>query len=42
MPPVPETASNQQTMIHEMLIVAVTDEGLTYQELYDTVEITVL
>lgn len=36
------TLTNQQTMIHEMLIVAVTDEGLTYQELYDTVEITIV
>ncbi|MCZ9312043.1 MAG: hypothetical protein O0V67_01575 [Methanocorpusculum sp.] len=34
--------TNQQTMIHEMLILAVTDEGLTYQELYDTVEITIV
>lgn len=34
--------TNQQTMIHEMLVVSVTDEGLTYQELYDTVEITIV
>ncbi|MDR0980334.1 MAG: hypothetical protein LBL85_00845 [Methanocalculaceae archaeon] len=34
--------TNQHFMIHEMLIVAVTDEGLTYQELYDTVEITIV
>jgi hypothetical protein len=33
---------NKQSMIHEMLVVAVIDEGLTYQELYDTVEITVV
>jgi plastocyanin len=33
---------NQKNMIREMLIVAVTDEGLTYQELYDTIEITVV
>lgn len=34
--------TNQQTMIHEMLVVAVTDAGLEFQELYDTVEITIV
>jgi hypothetical protein len=33
---------NQKNMIREMLIVSVTDEGLTYQELYDAVEITIV
>jgi hypothetical protein len=34
--------ANKQSMIREMLVIAVTDEGLTYQELYDTVEITIV
>ncbi len=34
--------TNQQTMIHEMLVTAVTPDGLEYQELYDTMEITIV
>ncbi|HJK22395.1 MAG TPA: hypothetical protein O0X08_00690, partial [Methanocorpusculum sp.] len=34
--------TNQQTMIHQLLVIDVTAEGVTYQELYDTVEITVV
>ena len=29
-------------MIHQLLVIDVTAEGVTYQELYDTVEITVV
>ncbi|HJK09008.1 MAG TPA: hypothetical protein O0X54_05700 [Methanocorpusculum sp.] len=34
--------TNQQTMIHQLLVIDVTNEGVTYQELYDTVEITIV
>ena len=29
-------------MIHQLLVIDVTNEGVTYQELYDTVEITIV
>lgn len=38
----PNNTTNEQNMIRDMLVVAVTADGVTYQEIYDTIEITIM
>lgn len=37
----PNNTTKEQNMIRDMLVVAVTADGVTYQEIYDTIEITI-
>ncbi|MDV0441865.1 hypothetical protein [Methanorbis furvi] len=38
----PDNTTNEQTMIRDMLVTNITPDGIEYQEIYDTIEITIV